>query len=58
MSHSPSAAAVLSMTLEQYIDLASALCKGQETVQKVPVLEEAYYKTSDLKQVGGPLPRP
>jgi hypothetical protein len=45
--------AVLGINLETYIELHQALTKGTEVAQKVPLLEEAYYKSSDLKQVWG-----
>ncbi len=51
---SSAAAALLSMPLETYLDLTAALTKGHDTVQKVPALEEGYYRTSDLKQVRRP----
>ena len=51
-------ASVLGLTLESYLDLAQALTKGGSRVQRVPVLEAAYYKTADLKQVLAARTRP
>ena len=42
--------AISSMTLECYAEMYEALTKGDTRVQAVPLVEEAYYKISDLKQ--------
>lgn len=44
---------VSSLSLETYIDMQMALCKGSSEVQKVPLVERAMYKMNDLKQVRG-----
>ena len=44
---------VSNLSLETYIDMQMALCKGSSEVQKVPLVERAMYKMNDLKQVSG-----
>lgn len=44
---------VSSLSLETYIDMQMALCKGSSEVQKAPLVERAMYKMNDLKQVSG-----